>query len=507
MVLVLFFVLCGMLLFSYLYFDQEIGHPSVLLNAAFAFGALCCAYNTDTWGVDLSKQTVYVIVGLNALFVAVGMFFRRAPERKVSKAGGRDRAGEASTGDDLANGSSKLRFIDVPPLTFLIIVALELISLYVLYRGIVSIGGLAGGGDSYSELLRSYRNATIFDNDQQLPFFADKGRKFCDCVSYVFLLALAFNLSEDIRSFRRYGHYLIPIVIGASAALLNGGRLQLLLLTLAGVFLWIFIGEWKDGWRRRASLRKVFLIAGVVAALLGIFYVVRLAVGRTTTGSWGFLDYITMYAGGPIQLLDMYLRDPAPSSGITGSETFYTALANLSNYGLMSLPGLPSVQLEYRYSNGLVVGNVYTAYRRWIADYGIRGAAALCALMSIFFHWFYYRFKRIRDIEPKFSFMLLVYLIPTVPMQAVDSVFYRTVFSFSFVFILLFLWIVHRACVVKPLAAGAAEVAEEGSEPGSVTLGRMSGPRPFSSQTAMSEVEAKSQQTTTTVQKSDGHCR
>lgn len=80
--------------------------------------------------------------------------------------------------------------------------------------------------------------------------------------------------------------------------------------------------QMKYEWRKQISRKyiKYMLIAVVLVTVL--FSVSRSWVGRTNES--GMLEYVTTYAGGSIQLFDLYMQDPEPPSNVFGKETFHT---------------------------------------------------------------------------------------------------------------------------------------------------------------------------------------
>lgn len=102
--------------------------------------------------------------------------------------------------------------------------------------------------------------------------------------------------------------------------------------------------------------------------------------------------YICCYIGGSIHLLDDFIKKPIDGSQIWGKETFYSIIRfigqrfNIKDWIYIS-------HLEFRYSNGLNVGNIYTAFRKYIYDFGYFGVIWCTALVSFIYNQIYYTIK------------------------------------------------------------------------------------------------------------------
>lgn len=143
-------------------------------------------------------------------------------------------------------------------------------------------------------------------------------------------------------------------------------------------------------------------------ALSGFYYASSL-VGRDTLNK-NLVEYVTMYGGGSIEGLDLYIQDKPQKSELFGRETFWGTWRFLIDYGIVDYPTKPTGSLEWRKVDGVTIGNVYTAYRRWIQDFGIIGCVIMTAIVSWFYNWFYYKllYHKIRN-KNVFNILLIIY--------------------------------------------------------------------------------------------------
>ena len=80
------------------------------------------------------------------------------------------------------------------------------------------------------------------------------------------------------------------------------------------------------GFKTLIRLTEIFVV------LLIVFYGVRLMIGRSSSKGDNFIEYISMYAGGPVKLFDMFIKDPVQNTGIWGKETFPSLLVSIEEF-------------------------------------------------------------------------------------------------------------------------------------------------------------------------------
>ena len=148
------------------------------------------------------------------------------------------------------------------------------------------------------------------------------------------------------------------------------------------------------------NITKVFLL---IVAIVLCFSKTRTLVGRTNDDD--FVSYVSSYFGGSIELLDLYLRDPIENDGIFGKESFYALNSALAKFGIMPKYRM---HLEFRSSNGIIIGNVYTAFRCFYHDFGIIGVIALQALLAIIWTYWYKRIMKQENLL-KFNSSFIFY--------------------------------------------------------------------------------------------------
>ncbi|MFU7518193.1 hypothetical protein, partial [Clostridium sp. HCS.1] len=73
---------------------------------------------------------------------------------------------------------------------------------------------------------------------------------------------------------------------------------------------------------------KSIITIGIIGILvLVIFYLSASWVGRINNKN--IIDYITLYCGGSIENLNLFIKSPPEASSIWGKESFYYLIKNL----------------------------------------------------------------------------------------------------------------------------------------------------------------------------------
>ena len=119
---------------------------------------------------------------------------------------------------------------------------------------------------------------------------------------------------------------------------------------------------------------------------------------------------------------------------VRGEETFYNLISNLDSMGItnFNIRGRLTGHLEFRHENEVMIGNVYTAYRRWLHDFGIFGMFLLNAIVAIVVNTIYsmlryhrFKSKKIKDITA----ILFSYISYVIYMHPIGDYFYFEIFS------------------------------------------------------------------------------
>jgi oligosaccharide repeat unit polymerase len=368
--------------------------PAVVVTLSFLFSVACAACNVELWGIDLGLQTTLTIFGGVLLFGLFCLFFRGAlkPGKKTNRA---------------AVGSG-VRYIAIKRSHQVLLLVFFIVTLVIYYRYLSrSFSNLGVVDQDWNDMMSSYRQASASTEDSYLtnrPTWVTYMYNTMHALAFVVLCVVINNLftKKDRRS-RDLPLYLCMVIYLVSV-ILRAGRLPLLEYAFAAVLIAWIVWHRVHGWKNVIHLGYVIAVIAAAIGVLALFSALRWLVGRTNDAD--FFTYITNYAGGSIQLFDLFLKDPMPSNGIFGQETFRGIVSALGRH-FNSAP-IFSWQLEFRYSNGIVLGNVYTAFRYWIYDFGYLGWFIMLAVYAFIYTAFHQRVKRVNPVG-RFDAALTVY--------------------------------------------------------------------------------------------------
>jgi oligosaccharide repeat unit polymerase len=207
-------------------------------------------------------------------------------------------------------------------------------------------------------------------------------------MAYLSVLAVWINLTaHEYKELLKWGCFVIlyfPFVV------LTGGRQQFMYLIMFGLISFFLIYRKAD---IHNSLRKEFMIVGIAVI---VFFMCFLGIGLVN-GKIGadanFLKVLVHYAGTNISAFDVYINEMTiPDTPYIGSTTLTPI------YGFLHARGFDVPQF-FQYITlftafGPVTTNVYTAFYRYINDFGDFGCVLVMFLLGFFYTFFYRQIYR-----------------------------------------------------------------------------------------------------------------
>jgi oligosaccharide repeat unit polymerase len=412
MIYLLFFLVIGMFVGSYFLFKKEILSPTVVACGVFLVSIFFACLYTNKWNAPISYITVIVVVTALLAF-ASGEFLARL---LLSKHG-------------LKKVSLPSNPINVPNWSIATIVVLSAVFLviFILYTySLAQIMGYSSGSSEYS-LMSYVRNAQLSNMADISPYnrIATHGLHIITSLSYIFCFIFLYNFVF----FKKYGknwQNLIPVVISLPFVMFSGGRVGLIFLTEIVFIIAVLFFMQKMNWGSDGLKRVVkWIWVGGIS-----FYMLFIIAGSFKSHAFSQrpFDSIAFYTGLSIASLDNYLKNPRPENEFFGEET----LSGL--YGILKKAGLdiPEQYTQYthlEFSNFAgASGNVYTAVRRLLQDYGWVGMYCFMFFFGLFYSAFFLFIKNKQNC----AVIVYAYMFYAVIMMPIDEQFFTTVFSLPF---------------------------------------------------------------------------
>ena len=423
--LVLFFLIT---ILVYIKAKGDILQPSVIFSAMYTFSILCAALNKDYWGINLSLKTFFIIVlgGLEFIIISflIDYYYKRKNENKKIELSQRE--------------VSQTRVIKIEKWKIALIIIYSIIVIILLILNVLSIASEFGEFSNFSEALTIFRQNTSYESNTSLSRIVSLLLKPLLAAAYICLFVYIKNIiykeGKMIKKIFTESIYLLPVLAFIIQSLAQSNRGSILRIAIAGFVMFVIVWYQKENWKRKISFKAILILVLVACIGLTMFYFSATLVGRKI--SKNLIQYVTMYCGGSIQCLDLYIEDPVEKSSIFGYETFTYLIRNLQDYAGLELEEVPTTHLEWRRSNGVLVGNVYTSYRRWIQDFGYIGMILLQAGVAIFYNVYYNKMKYSKNKSSTVNDLALLtyaYLAYPLFIHSIDSIFYLNVFRVYFI--------------------------------------------------------------------------
>lgn len=425
------FILCFLIfIYSYLKLDKDFINPSVIFCLVYIVSIFCAILNISNWNIQLEIKT-FLILFLGALeFVFISLIIDNKFKKKFK---------------DFKIIRNKNE-CNISKYKIVIIAAYNIVIIGVLLYYVLNIASQFGEYNSLSEALTLFKAHTSYAKDAELPHLLLFAQKPTIAFAYIFLYIYLKNIMLSKKNNVLYNifsksYYLIPVICYVIQEFLTSNRLSILSIGFALFTITLILYNIKTDWNNPIKIKTIIIIGIIGVAVLIIFYLSASWVGRINNKN--LIDYITLYCGGSIENLNLFIKSPPEASDIFGKESFYYLVKNLHDYGIMRLNEMYPIHLEFRYYDGVMIGNVYTAYRRWLYDFGVVGMIILQGGMALFFSVFYNKIKYSVSKYLDFYIIIFSYMIYSVFLHPIDSYFYLQTVRLAFISTLVIFIIIY----------------------------------------------------------------
>lgn len=431
MIYLLLIVFLIMLYLTFIKFDKDIIAPPVVLVAGYTLSIACATVNVKNWGIDLHLNTFFVLVYGTLLFVITGYVVKKWMEKKYTYS--------------KVNNQQKLTPISINTKYLYVYIAFQILVMLIWVWNIYNVTDSLGNFNSFSERMVAFRKWNSYGTgwiNNYFYVFINQFNQISIFSPYLFLYIIVYNYFVN-KNLHNSTFLFISVILSIIEMFLNGGRLNIMSIFLS-VCLYYFVFYYKYN-NSRFLIDKKFLIRLLALIIFGGigFYYAKVIVGRGADVSISeIVPYLTMYVGGPIQLLDMFLQNPIDTSDIWGKEVFATLNFQLIRLGILDVEPY-IIHLEFRNAEtGVFLGNIYTAYRSYIYDFGFIGLTVLPIIFSTVINSLFYRVINDKSFN-KINFVLLFYslIFYTVFFDFVRCFFFASVCTFTtikqFIFLII----------------------------------------------------------------------
>lgn len=425
MLYLLFVFSIFLMICTYLLCNRDILAPSVLAIIMYTISIGFALINVKSWGIDYSVKTFFVmLVGMLA-FILPCIFFNKNKKNKPIK----------STP------------ICVDKKILLIFLLLDIIITFFYIKEVYAISLLGGNNLGLFGMAYYYRTYTAVNSDaESLSTLMNQLLKLGRAMGFCSIFILSYN--HQFKNIdKKSNKYLAFIVFLTALQNLIGGGRGYILWMIGTSFSVVYFSDMKNNnWQKAISFR--YIKKGILILCLSLigFYFLKYLI-RLGNSVNSIIDYISYYIGGSIQNFNLYIQSPPTNSKmIIGQETFTGLYSTLQKFGIVDVSNiyLTNTNLEFRTSNGMTIGNVYGAIRRYYNDFGIIGVFLLQFICSLFYNIFYSKLKKINN-EKKFRWKMFFYsyLLYHIYEIAIDDCFFKNYISFNMVTSFFVLYVVY----------------------------------------------------------------
>ncbi len=382
-ILVIQFIVC------YYLFDKDLFSPSAILSEVFILSTLACIYNIDKWGVNLHYNTLLVILIGNSIFIAVSyiihlLFGKKRKEKVVEE---------------------KLEYIEISSIKCLFLFCLYIIFAVVYIKSNLSVLSIiSNGSNDLSAAMSIYRQDYV-EGLIKLPSLLTKLGVILDLGCFVLIYIFINNMIVNHKKFKNY-ILLVCVLSYLLSSAFTAQRTTILLAFLYSLFVVYTLLNKKYKFVSKLNSKYIVLGAICIVIFFLLFGLTRNFMGRTDKRS--LIDNITYYMGNSIESLDLYIQDPIKCNQF-GEELFRQFRITLSKYGICEETTMKNVHLEFRRdAMGNSAGNIYTAYRYYIHDFGYESIAFFQIILAIFYSIWYEKLK-MRKLKPNIDISFIMY--------------------------------------------------------------------------------------------------
>ena len=370
--MILFIITLGFLgVLSFCLNKRNVMAPINMVCAVFIVGAFFALIEADNWGYIFENKTT-IVIGLSILCMIFGGLVANFVFERVEK--------------KLKDKQFKYLEIKTPSVTIiLILTAVLFYTAYMYYmdsyEAIVALGQQIPKSDviSVSRLTKAMSLQDVF-HYKRINTYLQYFRK---AISYVCIYIFLFNVIIKKESFTKRIYLLLPVIPFIITVFFTGWRQEYIFLVTYTVTIFgiLFIRSNGNKWK---SFLTLFIIAMASIILLAFTFIL---IRTMLKGSWAGLDdairYFAVYSGGGIIEFNELLKEPIQHPEIFGLHTLQNIYSKLRRLGV-DAPDITVYIYEFR-AVGNLFTNIYTAFRRYIEDYGYIGCYCICFFIGLIY--------------------------------------------------------------------------------------------------------------------------
>ncbi len=394
--------------------ELDFMQPSVLFNSTMTTSMFFAVLNVDKYGLFVGEYTFFVVL-LGMISFAFGNYYVYSSSVKVLQH------------SDARNVVVKYKYIKI-----VITSIVMLVLLYFSFKEVYDLSIALGNTTGISNMIKTVRYPL---EREEISF--SRWNSYRGLVSQVIAYVSLYYFFESVfyKKIREY-FYLLPVILYIPFTILSTGRLSILCFLIYALVLFsVFYLKQKE-YAVGAKIKIVSYLAGTAIVFVVLFLSYGYFTGKVAGATRTPFVILSHYAGLSIPALDVYLRMPVLEDSLIGSNTLSGIYSNLRTLGF----DIPKVDIFLPFVKfNTLTTNVYTAFRRYVSDYGVLG---MCCILFIFGSLFSLVYEKIKYGNNKMLLILYASYAWTLIMSFHDEKFLMGIVNTSLVYRVVILYLV-----------------------------------------------------------------
>ena len=350
---------------------RNIMAPTNMVCAVFLVGAFFALIEAKSWGYSFENITT-IIIGLSILSMIFGGLVANFLYTKIEKT--------------LNDKRFKAVEVKTPSVaSILILTAVLFCTAYIYYmdsyEAIIATGQQISKTDviSVSRLTKAMSLYDVF-HYKRINTYLQYFRK---AVSYVCIYVFLLNVIIKRESLIKRIYLLFPVIPFIMTVFFTGWRQEYIFLVTYTVTVFGILFIRGNGNGLKTFVILLMIAAGSIISLAFTFILIRTMLKGAWTGLEDAIRYFAVYSGGGIVEFNELLKEPIQHPEIFGLHTLQNIYSKLRRLGL-DAPDITVYIYEFRAAGNLWT-NIYTAFRRYIEDYGYIGCYCICFFIGLIY--------------------------------------------------------------------------------------------------------------------------
>lgn len=418
----LFFSVLILTIFAYFTNKKQLIAPSFLFSFPFLISSFVAMLYEKKWLLQLSNNVYWLIVLSIFLFIIISWVISLIIPKSVDNFDGMDRYLKINEYS-----------IEVANYKKIIIIVIELLTFIVVIRSLKSITGM---GD-LSSAIDAYRLRNVFsDSPLPLPLIASILWRF----SYAATFFFGYQLVKEKVIYKKWDKLIFIIVLlGFGISFLQGNRTSTINLLISMFIFYYILNIKKD--HRNKNIIYIFIGLFVGILVLSTFQYIATLFGRSEVSGVDPGAYLAEYLGAEIANLDYFVKIyPFPTCPtFLHSVTFANMASTINSILGINFLNPTKKLLIFRVVNGYDMGNVYTTFMPWLADWGYKVVPLFIIVQASISEIIYQKIS-IPKVRIPLSILIYGYMGADLFFAFFSNRFFEDIFSIQFLYLII-IWI------------------------------------------------------------------